>query len=231
MELKQKINEALKQEYGSELALGKELSSEVFDRVSSFLQTVISSEEQIPEFIKGAEPMLKMYQSTADKARNPLNAKITELEAKLKGNQLEQPIDGQPQPEMPDIAAIVANAVASAINPLQEKLNAFEKERNATNALKTAQEAFNADAWVNGYPELRDMAWAQAERFYDRTGKTLTAEELKAEAMEIFKPLAKAKGLDISKPFQSDGSGGKDDATTVAEITSMLKKSGKIAQK
>lgn len=45
-------------------------------------------------------------------------------------------------------------------------------------------------------------------RIYERTGKSMTADELHTEAMEIFKPLAKAKGLDISKPFESDGGGG-----------------------
>lgn len=227
--MKQKIIEALKQAYGSKLGLGEELSSEVFDRVSSFLQTVITSEEQIPEFIKGAEPMLKMYQSTADKARNPLNTKIAELEAKLNGNPTSLTSTESSPDQTPDIATIVANAVASAINPLQEKLSAFETERNATASVKTAREAFNSDAWVNGYPELRDMAWAQAVRFYEKTGKTLTADELQAEAMEIFKPLAKAKGLDISKPFASEGAGSQDAVAAVSEITTLLKKSGKIA--
>lgn len=212
--MKQKLLNALKEGYKN---LG--LAESAFERVAAFGETFITSDEQIESFVKAAEAMLKAEQSAADKVRTELNAKIkglegekADLEAKLNGN---QPPESNPEPkpqDTPDIAAIVAQAVAAAINPLQEKLNAFETAKTAEQAVKQAQEKFGADEWVNGYPELRDSAWAQAMRIYDRTGKSMTADELHTEAMEIFKPLAKAKGLDISKPFQSDGGAGTSEA-------------------
>lgn len=210
--MKQKIQEALKTRWSNQLGIKDE---KVFEGVAVSVQTLISSDEQLTQFVEGAKDLLTNYQSAADKVRTELNAKIkglegekADLEAKLNGNTPPEP-NPEPKPqETQDIAAIVAQAVAAAINPLQEKLNAFETAKTAELAVKQAQEKFGADEWVNGYPELRDSAWAQAMRIYDRTGKSMTADELHTEAMEIFKPLAKAKGLDISKPFQSDGGAG-----------------------
>ncbi len=209
LKMKQKLLNALKEGYKN---LG--LAESAFERVAAFGETFITSDEQIKSFVKAAEAMLKAEQSAADKVRTELNAKIkglegekADLEAKLNGNNPPEP-KPDPKPETPDIADIVAKAVAAAINPLQEKLTAFETAKTAELAVKQAQDKFGADAWVNGYPELRDSAWSQAMRIYDRTGKSMTADELHTEAMEIFKPLAKAKGLDISKPFQSDGGAG-----------------------
>lgn len=216
--MKQKLLNALKEGYKN---LG--LAESAFERVAAFGETFITSDEQIESFVKTAEAILKAEQSAADKVRTELNAKIkglegakADLEAKLNGN---NPPDKGSDKGTPDIATIVAQAVAAAINPLQDKLNAFETAKTAELAVKQAQEKFGADEWVNGYPELRDSAWAQAMRIYDRTGKSMTADELHAEAMEIFKPLAKAKGLDISKPFQSDGgAGAKPDFSADVEL-------------
>lgn len=231
--MKQKLLNALKEGYKN---LG--LAESAFERVAAFGETFITSDEQIESFVKAAEAMLKAEQSAADKVRTELNAKIkglegekADLEAKLNGNQPPEP-NPEPKPqETPDIAAIVAQAVAAAINPLQEKLNAFESAKTAEQAVKQAQEKFGADEWVNGYPELRDSAWAQAMRIYDRTGKSMTADELHTEAMEIFKPLAKAKGLDISKPFQSDGASGGEAELDMTEVMKIYQKSGRVQGK
>lgn len=211
--MKQKIKEAITQGYKN---LG--VPESVVDGLTALGVTVVKDESEIDAFVQGeaVKGVMKSWQSEADKVRTKASdskkaeyeAKIAELEAKLNGNNPPEP-NSEPKPQdTPDIAAIVAQAVAAAINPLQEKLNAFETAKTAEQAVKQAQEKFGADEWVNGYPELRDSAWAQAMRIYDRTGKSMTADELHTEAMEIFKPLAKAKGLDISKPFQSDGGAG-----------------------
>lgn len=207
--MKQKLLNALKEGYKN---LG--LAESAFERVAAFGETFITSDEQIESFVKAAEAMLKAEQSAADKVRTELNAKIkglegekADLEAKLNGNNTPEP-KPEPAPNTPDIATIVAQAVAAAINPLQKKLTAFESAKTAEQAVKQAQEKFGADAWVNGYPKLRDDAWKQAMRMYERTGKTMTAEELQEEAMECFKPLAEMQGLDISQPFKSDGGAG-----------------------
>ena len=215
--MKQKLLAALEQRYGG--ALGSK--NEIYEKVVTAYGNLITSEEQIPGIVAGVEPLLKQFQSVSDKLRAFENKPKPEPTPKPSDNG-NQPPEPNPEPkpqDTPDIAAIVAQAVAAAINPLQEKLNAFETAKTAEQAVKQAQEKFGADEWVNGYPELRDSAWAQAMRIYDRTGKSMTADELHTEAMEIFKPLAKAKGLDISKPFQSDGgAGAKPDFSADVEL-------------
>lgn len=203
--MKQKIKEALQQGHKN---LG--LSDEVFERVAASVETFITDESAIEGFVNSENTLnlLKSYQSVNDRLRAAEAKNEPTPKPSDTGN---QPPEPKPQ-DTPDIAAIVAQAVAAAINPLQEKLNAFETAKTAELAVKQAQEKFGADEWVNGYPELRDSAWSQAMRIYDRTGKSMTADELHAEAMEIFKPLAKAKGLDISKPFESDGGAGTSEA-------------------
>ena len=111
-----------------------------------------------------------------------------------------------------DFKAMFADALAEVVNPIKEEIVALKGEKASEVAVKTAQEQFFADEWVNGYPELRDAAWQQAKDVYEDTGRKYTAEQLHEKAMKYFKPLAKAKGLDISQPFQSDGGAGGDDA-------------------
>lgn len=219
--MKQKIKEALRQEYKSRL----ELDDDRLDGVAAFASTFVTEESKIEEFVKNEATlaMLKSYQSVLDKDRAKRNKPEPTPKPSDNGNNPPEP-NPEPKPQdTPDIAAIVAQAVAAAINPLQEKLNAFESAKTAEQAVKQAQEKFGADEWVNGYPELRDSAWAQAMRIYDRTGKSMTADELHTEAMEIFKPLAKAKGLDISKPFQSDGGAGTSEAEKNAAFAAEIR--------
>ena len=207
--MKQKIKGAVQQ---LNKTLG--LSEPTVDGLVAFAMTVVKDESEIEGFVNGEafKGLLKSYQSEADKVRTKTSdskkaeyeAKIAELEAKLNGN---NPPEPKPN-ETPDFKAMLADALAEVVNPLKEELAALKGEKASELAVKSAQEKFGGDAWVNGYPELRDSAWAQAIRIYERTGKSMTADELHTEAMEIFKPLAKAKGLDISKPFESDGGAG-----------------------
>lgn len=227
--MKQKIKEALRQEYKSRL----ELDDDRLDGVAAFASTFVTDESKIEEFVKNEATlaMLKSYQSALDKDRAKRNKPEPTPKPSDNGNQPPEPnLEPKPQ-DTPDIAAIVAQAVAAAINPLQEKLNAFETAKTAEQAVKQAQEKFGADEWVNDYPELRDSAWAQAMRIYDRTGKSMTADELHTEAMEIFKPLAKAKGLDISQPFQSDGGAGSEAELDMTEVMKIYQKSGRVQGK
>lgn len=214
------------------------LSESAFERVAAFGETFITSDEQIESFVKAAEAMLRHEQSEADKVRTELNAKIkglegvkAELEAKLNGNNPPEPKPNGGESEISKLVKLMQEQneqMRKQNEALTTRLDAMEGAKASELAVKSAQEKFGGDAWVNGYPELRDSAWAQAMRIYERTGKSMTAEELHAEAMEIFKPLAKAKGLDISKPFQSDGGAGGDpkeaDAAFAAEIRRALGK-------
>lgn len=229
--MKQKIKEAITQGYKN---LG--VPESVVDGLTALGVTVVKDESEIDAFVQGeaVKGVMKSWQSEADKVRTKASdskkaeyeAKIAELEAKLNGN---QPPETKPEDDkVPAWAQQLLEqnkALAEQNKSFAEKLSAFETAKTAEQAVKQAQEKFGADEWVNGYPELRDSAWAQAMRIYDRTGKSMTADELHTEAMEIFKPLAKAKGLDISKPFQSDGASGGDKPDFSADVE-LLKKDG-----
>lgn len=210
--MKQKLLNALKQGYPQ---LG--LSDSAFERVATFGETFITSDEQIESFVKASEAMLKAEQSAADKVRTELNAKIkglegekADLEAKLKnGNNPPEP-NPEPKPQdTPDIAAIVAQAVAAAINPLQEKLTAFEATRAKETAV-AALDKFCADwDYAGGFPKERDEAKRIALKIYKAGGEQMNGEQLIAAFREEFDPAVKSKGVtDFSKPFKSDGGTG-----------------------
>ena len=229
--MKQKIKEALRQEYKSRL----ELDDDRLDGVAAFASTFVTEESKIEEFVKNEATlaMLKSYQSVLDKDRAKRNKPEPTPKPSDNGNKPTEP-NPEPKPQGIDVDALVDRLNAAweqKLQPLQEKLNAFETAKTAELAVKQAQEKFGADEWVNGYPELRDSAWAQAMRIYDRTGKSMTADELHTEAMEIFKPLAKAKGLDISKPFQSDGASGGEAEFDMTEVMKIYQKSGRVQGK
>lgn len=214
--MKQKIKEALKQKYGTrankelgQLQLG--IGDEVFERVAASVETLITDESTIEGFVNSENTLnlLKSYQSVNDRLRAAEAKNEPTPKPSDNGNQPPEPkTEDDKVPAWAQTLLEQNEALAEQNKSFAEKLNAFESAKTAEQAVKQAQEKFGADEWVNGYPELRDSAWAQAMRIYDRTGKSMTADELHTEAMEIFKPLAKAKGLDISQPFKSDGGAG-----------------------
>ena len=201
--MKNKIKEALQQEYKN---LG--LNDEAFDGVAAFGETIGITEETLANFVKGAKGLLTKAQSDADKVRSAkaesqkqiddLKAKLAEAEAKLndKGN----------DPE-PNIAELVQSAVAAAVQPLQDKLKAFEDEGASKQALKVAKDALFGNDYAKKYTQERDAAWERAVEIYEATGKKLTAEELKERAMGYFNKDVARKGVDTSKPFESEGDG------------------------
>ena len=201
--MKNKIKEALQQEYKN---LG--LNDEAFDGVAAFGETIGITEETLANFVKGAKGLLTKAQSDADKVRSAkaenqkqiddLKAKLADTEAKLndKGN----------DPE-PNIAELVQSAVAAAVQPLQDKLKAFEDEGASKQALKAAKDALFGNDYAKKYTQERDAAWERAVEIYEATGKKMTAEELKEKAMGYFNKDVARKGVDTSKPFESEGDG------------------------
>lgn len=230
--MKQKLLKALKEGHKN-LGLGEE----AFERVAAFGETFITSDEQIASFVTAAEPMLKAEQSAADRVRTELNAKIKtiegerdELKAKLAGNNPEpQPEpnpnpEPQPNPQPTDIAAIVQQAVATAVAPLQEKLTAFE----TVNAQKSAVAALDAfkGSWdyAKGYPTESEDAYERVMELYEVSGKKWTADELKAKFTEKFNKAVSKKGVDTSKPFE--GSGGDKDIPDFSKEAELLRSEG-----
>ena len=145
--MKQKLLNALKEGHKN---LG--LAESAFERVATFGETFIKSDEQIADFVAKALPMLKAEQSAADKVRTELNAKIkglegekAELEAKLTGNNPNPaPEPPKPEPNPADMAKIIADAVAAAIKPISDELAGFKAEQSAKNAIATAEATRNA---------------------------------------------------------------------------------------
>lgn len=230
--MKTKLLNALKEGYKN---LG--LAESAFERVAAFGETFITSDEQIASFVTAAEPMLKAEQSAADRVRTELNAKIKtiegerdELKAKLAGNNPEpQPEpnpnpEPQPNPQPTDIAAIVKQAVATAVAPLQEKLKAFETVNTQKSAV-AALDAFKGSwDYAKGYPTESEDAYERVMELYEVSGKKWTADELKAKFTEKFNKAVSKKGVDTSKPFES--SGGHKDIPDFSKEAELLRSEG-----
>ena len=209
--MKQKIKEALQQKYKN---LG--LNEEAFDGVAAFGETIGITEDTLANFLEGAKSLLTKAQSDADKVRSvkaesqkqidELKTKLAEAEAKLKDKG-----DGEEGKQQPDnIAELIQSAVTAAVQPLQDKLKAFEDEGTAKQALRTAKDALFGNDYAKKYTQERDDAWERAVEIYEATGKKMTAEELQSKAMDYFNRSVARKGVDTSKPFEAEGKEDKD---------------------
>lgn len=226
--MKQKIKEALQQAYKN---LG--LNEEAFDGVATFGETIGITEETLANFVKGAESLLKREQSNADKVRNAnaeskkqveeLKAKLAEAEAKMNGNKKPQE---KPQ-ETPDFAKLVSEAVTAAVQPFKDELAALKGAKSAEDAFNTAKSAFYGNDYAKKYTDERDYAWERAVEINEATGKKMTAEELKEKAMGYFNKAVAKKGVDTTKPFESEGEGKTVD---FSETKAYLQKEGLIPQ-
>lgn len=224
--MKQKLLNALKEGYKQ---LG--LSESAFERVAAFGETFITSDEQIESFVKAAEAMLRHEQSEADKVRTELNAKIkglegvkAELEAKLNGN---TPPDPKLN-ETPDIAALIEAALDKKLNPITERLTQFETTQSQKSAVAALDNLKASWDYARGYPTECEDAYERVMELYEVSGKKWTADELTTKFKEKFNKAVSKKGVDTTKPFQSDGGAGTDpkeaDAAFAAEIRRALGK-------
>lgn len=223
--MKQKIKEALRQEYKSRL----ELNDDQLEGVAAFAATFVTDESKIEEFVKNDATltMLKSYQSMLDKDRAKRKGE-GENGQQSTGSGAQTPPATTPALTAESIAQAFAQQMKDVVDPLKAEIAQLRAEKTAEQTISTAKAAFFANEWANGYPELRDRAWAQALRIHEKLGGKMTAEELQSEAMENFKPLAQTQGLDVDKPFE-----GKKDATAnpealVEEMADVLKASGRI---
>lgn len=192
--MKNKIKDALKQRYNN---LG--LSDEAFDGVASSVQTVIT-DETLESFVAGAEPLLKQFQSIADKARSQ---KVAELEAKIK--ELEGKDKDKPQQiSLDDITKQVTEAVAAAVKPLNDEIASLKGASAAKESLATAKTTFFGGDYAKKYADEANDAWERVVELNEATGSKMTADELKAKAESYFNKAVARKGVDTSKPFESE---------------------------
>lgn len=204
--MKKKILDALKQGYKK---LG--LAEEAFERVAALGETFITSEEQIPDFVKMSESLLKAEQSAADRVRTELNAKIKELEgekssleAKLKDVKVEEVVE---ESKGDDISEVISKAIAEAIKPISDELSAFklsQSQKSAVDALDSLKATWD---YAKGYPDESEDAYERVMELYEVSGKKWTAEELTSKFKEKFNKAVAKKGVDTSKPFESSEDG------------------------
>lgn len=207
--MKQKIKEALRQEYKSRL----ELDDDRLDGVAAFASTFVTDESKIEEFVKNDATlaMLKSYQRVLDKDRAKRNNPEPTPKPSDNGNQPPEP-NPEPKPQGLDVDALVERLNAAweqKLQPLQEKLTAFETTRAKETAV-AALDKFCADwDYAGGFPKERDEAKRIALKIYKAGGEQMNGEQLIAAFREEFDPAVKSKGVtDFSQPFQSDGGAG-----------------------
>lgn len=218
--MKGKIKDALKQRYNN-LGLG----DEAFEGVASSVATFIT-DETLEQFVSGAEPILKQYQSIADKARSQktadLEAKIADLEAKLAAKTDPDPDKDKDK----DLATTIADAIAKANQPLLDKIAALENVNTVKQNVSAAKDAFFGGDYMKKFKEEADEAWDRAMEIYEIGGSKLTADELKAKAVGYFDKAVAKKGVDTSKPFEGEHDG--DEAPDWSEERKRLQNAGKI---
>ena len=221
--MKKKILDALKQGYKK---LG--LAEEAFERVAALGETFITSEEQIPDFVKMSESLLKAEQSAADRVRTELNAKIKELEgekssleAKLKDVKVEEVVE---EPKDDDISEVISKAIAEAIKPISDELSAFKLSQSQKSAVDALDNLKSTWDYAKGYPTESDDAYERVMELYEVSGKKWTAEELTSKFKEKFNKAVAKKGVDTSKPFEGSGEG--DDIPDFSKELELLKNDG-----
>ena len=200
--MKKKILDALKQGYKK---LG--LAEEAFERVAALGETFITSEEQISDFVKMSESLLKAEQSAADRVRTELNSKIKELEgekssleAKLKNVKVEEVVEEQ---KGENISEVISKAIAEAIKPISDELSAFKLSQSQKSAVDALDNLKSTWDYAKGYPTESEDAYERVMELYEVSGKKWTAEELTSKFKEKFNKAVAKKGVDTSKPFES----------------------------
>ena len=200
--MKTKLLNALKQGYKK---LG--LADSAFERVATFGETFITSDEQIQNFVTMAEPLLKAEQSAADRVRTELNSRIKELEgekesleAKLKNVNVEEVVE---DPKGEDISEVISNAIAEAIKPISDELSAFKLSQSQKSAVEALDSLKATWDYAKGYPSESEDAYERVMELYEVSGKKWTAEELTSKFKEKFNKAVAKKGVDTSKPFES----------------------------
>jgi len=204
--MKNKIKAALQQ--GQYKNLG--LDEKAFEGVAAYLATSITDEAEIETKVNSDEvkALLKSFQSVADaaraKAKNEPNPQPTEPGKQPEPNPQDPPKPAEPQ----DLKAMLAEALAEVVNPLKEELATFKATETAKAALAAAESTFKSNDYVKKYADEATDAWERATEMYEATGKKWTAEVLGEKAMGYFNKAVGKKGVDTTKPFQSDGGGG-----------------------
>ena len=228
--MKTKLLNALKQGYKK---LG--LADSAFERVATFGETFITSDEQIQNFVTMAEPLLKAEQSAADRVRTELNSRIKELEgekesleAKLKDVKVEEVEEVVEEPKGEDISEVISKAIAEAIKPISDELSAFKLSQSQKSAVEALDSLKATWDYAKGYPSESEDAYERVMELYEVSGKKWTAEELTSKFKDKFNKAVAKKGVDTSKPFESTQNS--EDIPDFSKELELLKNDGVITE-
>lgn len=233
--MKQKIKEALKQKYGTrankelgQLQLG--IGDEVFERVAASVETFITDESAIEGFVNSENTLnlLKSYQSVNDRLRTYEKKPKPEQKTPDDGNnQPEEKPETKPQENPVDMAKVIAEAVANAIKPIREEFAEFKAEKTVSETIAAVNTRIEAWGYGKGFPKEMEKARKNAMELYEAYGKKWTADELEAKIKEKFNQEVYDKGLDTTKPYESDGGADGDETFDSDFFTNLYK--GKVA--
>lgn len=210
--MKKKIEEALRTEYAS---LG--LSDKTIGRLADFVQGKVEKEEDIVTAVKGDDVKLiaKSIQGEIDglkRAKETAEAALEDYKAKHPeknpDDKDEPDPDKKEQKDTPDIAKIVADAVAAAVNPVKDAFEAYKNANSAKEAVNQAKESFYSNKWTGKFKEEADDAWERAAELNEAKGGNMTKDELSQKATDYFNKAVQRKGTDPTKPFEEGGGGG-----------------------
>lgn len=205
--MKKKIAEALKTKFKH---FG--LSNEAWDRIASAKEETVTKEEDIEAGISDVTTMdliakeLQKMRDTEIQRRTDLQREHDDYKAKHPEKQEETGGEGEGEGK-PDIAKIVAEAVAAAVKPVQDAFETFKSQTSAKEAKTLAKETFFANKWTTKFKDEADDAWERAFELNEAKGGSMTAEELSGKATEYFNKAVQRKGADATKPFESEEGG------------------------
>ncbi len=216
---KAEIKEALKQGHKN---LG--LSEEAFDGVAALGETIGITEEQLANFVAGAKPTLVGFQSKEDKIRT-----LTKNEPTPNPTPTPEPTPTPtPTPTQgfskEDLAQAIASAVASAVQPLQEKINGFEQTKATEDTVASVRASIGAMKIAKLYAPDLDIALKSALKVYNAGGCKMSAIELESEVTTTFNEIMSSRGVDPVAAMQGDNQGEDDDAVFEAELAAERKR-------
>ena len=209
--MKKKIEEALSAEYK-----GLGLSEKTIGRLADFIVSKgsVTKEEEIDAAVKGDDVKLlatsiqgevagiKRAKETAEQALADYKAKHPEGgDGNGEGGDGGNGGDGN-QPDL--VKTVVADAVAAAIAPLNDRIAALEGINSTKAALSGAREKFFGGDYAKKYKDEADDAWERAVELNEATGNKMSADELAEKATGYFNKAVSRKGVDTSKPFKAD---------------------------
>lgn len=204
--MKKKIEEALKREYASRYGL----KDEDWSDIASNGAELVTTEEQIPAFVKGAETMVKRIQQMSDKIRT----------YEKRDNDPKPVPAPEPKPAANDEIKALLEEIRkersenqTVIESLKNELSTMRKEKETEDVVRRAKVLYENNKAVldEKFKNEGADAWERAVEIFEATGSSLTAEQLSEKAVSYFNKAASRIGYDPAKYVPGSGEGNEKD--------------------